>query len=180
VSRLKMTIKFKRIGSSRTIAIVLPAILIVSGVIAYAFLPPLFFSSAAPPDLVYFQGKWNLTVKSEPETTYTWTVADGLRGAWLNGVVEKGDESISRDLWRANAGVIERYVFTSDGSFIKLVSYGWKSGKMVLNGISYGKAADSRVRETITRESERRFRAVWERQGDDGKWTVFSDETCSK
>ena len=175
-----MTIEFTRIGRARTIAVVLPVVLIVSGVIAYAFLPPLLFSSAAPPDLAYFQGKWNLTIKSEPETSYTWTVTDGLKGAWLDGILEKNTESVSRDLWRANAGVIERYVFTSDGSFIKLVSSGWKSGKMVLNGISYGKAADSRVRETITRESERRFRSVWERQGDDGIWVVFADETCSK
>ena len=174
-----MTIKFKRIGRPKTIAIVLPALVIISAAIAYPFLPPLF-SSAAAPDLVYFQGTWSLTVKSEPGAIYTWTVSDGLKGAWLTGIVEKGSESISRDLWRANAGVIERYVFTSDGSFIKLVSYGWKSGKMVLNGISYGKASDSRVRETISRESDRRFRSVWEKQGDDGKWTVFADETCSK
>lgn len=174
-----MAIEFTSIGRARTIAVVLPVVLIISVMIAYAFLPTLF-PSAAPPDLAYFQGKWTLTVKAEPDATYTWTVSDGLKGAWLNGVVEKGDESISRDLWRANAGVIERYVFTSDGSFIKLVSSGWKTGKMILNGISYGKAADSRVRETITRESDRQFRAVWEKQGDDGKWVVFSDETCSK
>lgn len=131
-------------------------------------------------DLVYFQGKWNVSVKAEPSASYTWTVSQDLKGEWLSGIVEKSGERISTDLWRVNAGVIERYVFTNDGVFIRLVSSGWKAGKLVLSGIGNGKAVDFRVRETIMRISDSRFRSVWERQGEDGKWAVFSDETCTK
>lgn len=150
-----------------------------AAMIAYALAPRLF-SSAAPADLAYFQGKWNMTVKAEPDTAYTWTVSGDLKDEWVTGVVEKGGERVSTDFWRVNAGVIERYTFTSDGLFIKLVSSGWKSGKMTLNGIANGKAVDFRVRETITKESDKRFRAVWEKQGEDGKWAVFSEEICVK
>lgn len=176
---LTMTTRFIRIGRPKTISIVLSALVTMSAAIVYAFLPQLF-SSAAPPDLAYFKGKWNVTIKSDPDSAYSWTVSDDLDGEWVTGVVEKGGERISTDLWRINAGLIERFAFTSDGLFIKMVSSGWKSGKMVLNGIASGKATDFRVRETITRESDRRFRAVWEKQGDDGKWSVFSEEVCSK
>ena len=140
-----------------------------------------FASNASlPAELLYFRGKWNITVKADPSAPYTWTVSEDLKGEWLAGTIEKGGEKISTDLWRVNAGVIERYVFTNDGVFIKVVSSGWKSGKLVLSGIGNGKAIDFRVRETITRISDNKFRAVWEKQSDDGKWTVFSDETCVK
>ena len=131
-------------------------------------------------DLVYFQGKWSVSVKADPSASYTWTVSQDLKGEWLSGVVEKSGERISTDLWRVNAGVIERYVFTNDGVFIRLVSSGWKAGKLVLSGIGNGKAVDFRVRNTITRISDSRFRSLWERQAEDGKWTVISDETCTK
>ena len=131
-------------------------------------------------ELAYFQGKWNVSVKADPSAAYTWTVSQDLKGEWMTGVVEKSGDRISTDLWRVNAGVIERYVFTNDGVFIKLVSSGWKAGKLVLNGLGNGKAVDFRVRETITRISDTRFRALWEKQGEDGKWTVLSDETCTK
>jgi len=133
-----------------------------------------------PAELLYFRGKWTITVKEDPSAAYTWTVSEDLKREWLVGVVDKGGERVSTDLWRVNAGVIERYVFTNDGVFMKVVSSGWKSGKLVLSGIGNGKAIDFRVRETITRISDNKFRAVWERQSDDGKWTVFSDETCVK
>jgi hypothetical protein len=61
-----------------------------------------------------------------------------------------------------------------------MVSSGFNKGKMVMNGIASGKAADFRIRETVTKENERRFRALWEKQGDDGKWVVYSDEICTK
>jgi hypothetical protein len=95
-------------------------------------------------------------------------------------IVERGGQRVSTDFWRINGGLVERFAFTSDGVFIKMVSSGWKSGKMILNGIASGKAVDYRVRVTITRQSDTRFRAIWEKQGEDGKWNVFSDETCSK
>jgi hypothetical protein len=133
-----------------------------------------------PADLLYFQGKWTITVKADPSATFTWTASEDLKGEWLAGVVEKGGSRVSTDIWRVNAGIIERYIFTNDGVFIKVVSSGWKSGKLVLSGIGNGKAIDFRVRETITRISDNKFRAVWERQSDDGKWAVFSDETCVK
>lgn len=133
-----------------------------------------------PPDLAYFQGTWTLTIKSDAASSYTWTVTEDLKGGWLTGVVEKTGERISIDHWRVNAGVIERYAFTNDGLFIKLVSSGWKGNKMILNGIAYGKTSDYRIRETITKDSDRKFRAVWEKQGEDGKWTTISEELCVK
>ena len=145
----------------------------------YSFVPPLF-SLAVPPDLAYFQGKWTVMIKGDASTVYTWTVTDDLKGEWLTGVVEKGGERLSTDHWRVNAGLIERYTFTSEGLSIKLVSSGWKTGKMIFNGIASGKAVDFRIRETITRETDTRFRTVWEKQGDDGKWIIFAEETLSK
>jgi hypothetical protein len=136
--------------------------------------------SGVAPDLLYFQGKWNITLKADPSVSFIWTVSQDLKGEWLSGVIEKNGERVSTDLWRVNAGIIERYVFTNEGVFIRLVSSGWKSGKLVLSGIGNGKAVDFRVRETVTRLSETRFKAVWERQGEDGKWTVTSEETCTK
>ncbi|MEP7076971.1 MAG: hypothetical protein ABI878_14285 [Acidobacteriota bacterium] len=162
-----------------TIALISSTVAVASAAFAFAYLPSLQ-SSAAPSDLAYFQGKWTITLKADPTAVYTWTVTDDLKGEWLTGVVEKGGERTSTDHWRISAGLIERYVFTNEGVTVKLVSSGWKSGKMVFNGIASGKATDSRMRETITRETDRKFRAVWEKQAEDGKWVVFSEESCVK
>jgi hypothetical protein len=174
-----MATEFIPTWRARVLAVGSVALMAIGAVIVYALAPGLF-SSAAPTDLVYFEGKWSVAIKSDPDGIYTWTVSDDLKGQWLTGVVEKAGERISTDHWRMNGGLIERFAFTSEGLSIKMVSSGFRSGKMVLNGIASGKATDFRVRETITKENDRRFRAVWERQGDDGKWSVYSDETLSK
>ena len=170
------TMKFKR---PRTIALISSTVAVASAAFVFAYMPA-FFASAAPSDLIYFQGKWTITLKTDPTASYTWTVTDDLKGEWLTGVVEKGGERTSTDHWRMSAGLIERYVFTNEGMTVKLVSSGWKSGKMVFNGIASGKATDFRMRETITKETDKRFRALWERQAEDGKWAVFSEEICVK
>lgn len=173
-----MTIAISRIKPPKTVIFAaLAVVTLVAG--AYSLLPR-FFSSAAPADLAYFQGKWSVTLKGDTGPGYTWTVVDDLKGEWLTGVVEKGNERVSTDHWRINAGLVERYVFTSEGVSVKLVSSGWKAGKMIFNGIANGKAADFRMRTTITKETESRFKSVWEKQGDDGKWGIYAEETLSK
>ena len=174
-----MTVGSIRHMHRKAIAVVSFALASIFAAGVYSFVPPLF-SSLVPSDLVYFQGKWTVTIKGDAASVYTWTVTDDLKGEWLTGVVEKGGDRLSTDHWRLIAGRIERYVFTSEGSSIKLVSSGWKTGKMIFNGIASGKALDFRIRETITRETDTRFRTVWEKQGDDGKWIIFAEETLSK
>jgi hypothetical protein len=133
---------------------------------------------AAPPELSYFVGTWTVTAKDGD--AFTWTVRDEMKGEWLTGVMEKDGEDISSDHWRMAGKNIERYVFTSEGLFIKMTSAGWKAGKMAFTGIASGKTGEFRIRETIFKEGDRRFHAIWEKQTPDGMWSVMSDEICTK
>jgi hypothetical protein len=133
-----------------------------------------------PADLSYFIGIWTITVKDGPKGNITWVVKEDLGGEWISGAVEKDGDRTSTDHWRMNSRGIERHVFTSDGTYIKLNGSTWKTGKMIFTGVAYGKQGEYRMRETIFRESDTRFRALWEKQGADGAWTVVSDESCSK
>ncbi len=135
---------------------------------------------AIPPELSYFVGNWTIVVKEAPRSTFTWTVQEDLGGEWLSGIVERDDQRTSADYWRVVNKTVERYISTADGLYIKMASSGWKTNKMLLNGIASGKTGDFRVRETIIRENDRKFRALWERQEPDGTWVIFSDETCTK
>jgi hypothetical protein len=149
-------------------------------------------SLAAPPalpeDLSYFIGVWRVTVKGDAASAYKWTVAPDKNGEWLEGAMEKDGVKTSTDFWRKTDtvngqktdSVIERFVFTTDGTLLRVTATGWKAGTLVFTGIASGKTGNWRVRETITREGDKKFHAVWERQGEDGKWTVFSDESCEK
>jgi hypothetical protein len=136
--------------------------------------------SSLADDITYFVGVWKIAIKSEPSVAYKWTVTTDKDGAWLEGTVEKDGVKTSTDFWRQNGKIIERYTFTGDGLFVRVASAGWKAGTISFNGIASGKTGDFRVRETITREGEAKFHAVWEKQGEDGKWVVFSDESCTK
>lgn len=163
--RMRLTIVFLILSLSLCIA---PA----SG-----FIP---LRSVLPDDIIYFVGIWKVSIKGDTDTVYKWTVTTDKNGAWLEGSMEKNGEKISTDFWRQNGKVIERFAFTTDGSLFRVVSTGWKGGTLIFTGIASGKAGDFRIRETITREGESKFHAVWEKQGEDGKWTVFSDESCTK
>lgn len=136
--------------------------------------------SGLPEELSYFIGVWKVTVKGDANGAYKWTVAPDKNGEWLEGAMEKDGVKTATDFWRKTDTTIERFVFTTDGTLLRVTSTGWRTGSLVLTGIASGKTGNSRVRETITREGEKKFHAVWERQGDDGKWTVFSDESCEK
>jgi hypothetical protein len=133
-----------------------------------------------PSELDYFKGTWTVTMKSNPEQPFRWTVKDDLRGGWVAGVVEQNGERISTDFWRQDGRKIERFAFTGGSLFVRIESTGWEAGRMVLSGVASDKTRETKIRETITKESERRFHALWEREEADGRWVVFSDETCAK
>jgi len=136
--------------------------------------------STLPDEITYFVGVWKVTVKGDAAANYKWTVAPDKNGEWLEGAMEKDGVKTATDFWRKNDTIIERFVFTTDGTLLRVTSTGWKTGTLVFTGIASGKTGNSRVRETITREGDKKFRAIWERQSEDGKWTVFSDESCEK
>ncbi|HEY0375975.1 MAG TPA: hypothetical protein VGC87_03370 [Pyrinomonadaceae bacterium] len=137
-------------------------------------------TTETPSELDYFKGTWAVTMKSNPRQPFRWTVKDDLRGGWVAGVVEQNGERISTDFWRQSAGKIERFAFTGGGLFVRIESQGWEAGRMVMSGVASDKTGETKIRETITKENERRFHALWERQEADGRWVVFSDETCTK
>lgn len=133
-----------------------------------------------PSDVDYFKGVWVVTMKSNPKQPFRWTVKDDLRGGWVVGVVEQNGERVSTDFWRQDGKKIERFAFTGGGLFVKIESPGWESRRLVLSGIMSDRTGETKVRETITKENERRFHALWESQDSNGRWVVFSDETCEK
>ncbi len=137
-------------------------------------------TTQAPSDLDYFKGTWTVTMKSNPKQPFRWTVKDDLRGGWMVGVVEQNGERVSTDFWRQDGKKIERFAFTGGGLFVKIESAGWESGRLVLSGIMSDRTGETKVRETITKENDRRFHALWEREDSDGRWVVFSDEVCTK
>lgn len=145
----------------------------------------LFYATASSPsavstDLDYFKGTWVVAIRNKPQETFRWTVKEDMGGGWLMGVVEKDGKKISTDFWRQNGDRLERYAFTADGTFVNIQSSGWQSGRMVLSGTASDKTGETKIRETITRVSERRFNALWEMLNEKGEWVVFADEICTK
>lgn len=137
-------------------------------------------TATAPSGLDYFKGTWRVTLKSNPEQSFRWTVREDLKGGWLVGVVEQNGEKVSTDFWRENGKRIERYAFTSGGLFVRIESPGWESARLVFTGVMSDKSGETKVRETITKVNDRQFRALWEMENAPGRWTVFSDETCER
>jgi hypothetical protein len=128
----------------------------------------------------YFKGTWTVSIKDGPAGGFRWEVGDALDGSWLGGRVTREGRSITNDYWRMKYGTIERFAFSSDGLTLRVGSAGWQGDKLILSGVASGLTGEFNVRETITKLSVTKFLALWERQGDDGKWTVFSDETCTR
>jgi hypothetical protein len=112
--------------------------------------------------------------------SFTWTTKEVLDGSWLGGRVESGGSMISSDMWRQTPKGIERFAFSSDGLFVRLTSPGWVGSKLVFTGTAGDATGEFPVRETITKLSDTKMHALWERQGADGKWSVFSDEMCTR
>lgn len=138
------------------------------------------FSSGNSPDIEYFKGSWTVKIKDNPKLVFSWTVKENLNGSWLGGIVERNGIEVTNDFWRQSGKKIERYAFTSDGTFVRVESDGWESKRLVFNGMMSGKAGETKVRETITKISDKEFQALWEKENADGKWSVFSDEMCTK
>ena len=137
-------------------------------------------TAPVPPDLDYFKGTWTVTLKINPQQSFRWAVREDLKGGWLVGVVEQNGEKVSTDFWREDGKKIERYAFTSGGLFVHVESPGWESARLVFTGAMSDKSGETKVRETITKVNARQFRALWEMQDAQGRWVVFSDETCER
>ena len=137
-------------------------------------------SSEMSPDLDYFKGDWTVTMKANPKESFNWKVKDDINGGWMVGAVERKGEKISTDLWRQNGKKIERFAFTEDGTFVRIESSGWDSGRLVLTGVASQKTGETKIRETITKVNNQQFYALWEREDSNGKWITFADEICTK
>lgn len=152
--------------------------LLAAAAFLYAAASP---ATPAPSALDYFKGNWTVTLKSDPEQSFRWAVREDLKGGWVVGVVEqKNGERVSTDFWREDGKRIERFAFTTGGLFVRIESPGWESSRLIFTGVMSDKTGETRVRETITKINDRRFRALWEMQDEQGRWVVFSDETCAK
>ena len=156
--------------------------IIAFALLACAAFPRATESSATPAAsaLDYFKGTWTVALKSNPELSFRWSVREDLKGGWLVGVVEQNGERVSTDFWREGGRKIERFAFTGGSLFVRIESPGWDSGRLVFNGVMSDKTGETKVRETITRVNARQFRALWEMQDGEGRWVVFSDETCTR
>ena len=137
------------------------------------------FSPVALSDLDYFKGNWLVTMRGNPKSSFHWSVKEDLQGGWITGVVEQNGAKVSTDFWRRVGGQLERFAFTADGTFVKLASPGWEADRLILTGVASDKNGETKIRETITKVSEREFQALWERSSG-GKWTVFADELCTR
>lgn len=163
--------------SRMRIAFAIAIALLVAGGVFYATKS---FSSKTSSEMDYFKGNWTITLRNNPKESFRWTVKDDLSGGWMVGVVEKNGEKVSTDFWRQDGRKVERFAFTAGGAFVKIESSGWESDKLVMIGIMSDKTGETKVRETITRVSERQFQALWEKEISNGKWLTFADEICTK
>ncbi|MDT4895940.1 MAG: hypothetical protein QOH25_1017 [Acidobacteriota bacterium] len=136
------------------------------------------FLFGASTDLDYFKGEWVVTMRSNPNLSFRWTVKEDLSGGWLSGVVERNGQKVSTDFWRRSGNRIERFAFTTDGAFVRLDGAGWEGNQLALKGVTSGREGETKIRETITRVNDRQFQALWEKENTDGKWIVFADEIC--
>jgi hypothetical protein len=166
----------KRDSRMRFAFAIVIALLIAGGV----FYATKSFSSKTSSEIDYFKGNWIVSLRNNPKESFRWAVKDDLSGGWIVGVVEKNGEKVSTDFWRQDGKKIERFAFTAGGAFVKIESSGWESDKLLMTGVMSDKTGETKVRETITRVSERQFHALWEREGPDGKWITFADEICTK
>ncbi|HYG80133.1 MAG TPA: hypothetical protein VD861_07090, partial [Pyrinomonadaceae bacterium] len=162
-----MQTKAFRLNGRTRIALAAAALTLLA---AWGFFYAAESNATQPPSaLDYFKGTWAVTMKSNPGQPFRWTVRDDLRGGWVVGVVEQNGERISTDFWRQDGKKIERFAFTGGGLFVRLESAGWEAGRLVLDGVASDQTGETRIRETITKENERRFQALWERQDADGR-----------
>jgi len=113
------------------------------------------------------------------ESLFDWTVREDLDKSWLGGEVVRDRQFITKDLWRQTGRKIERFALTSNSTLVRLESAGWNGNQLIFNGTLNDGTTETKVRETITKENDRKFNALWERE-ENGKWIVFGDEICTK
>ncbi|WP_197036133.1 S41 family peptidase [Fischerella sp. PCC 9605] len=131
-------------------------------------------------EVEFFKGTWECSIQSSPNNKFRWSLTQGLNNAWLVGFVQVGNNKVSNDFWRLVQGRIERFAFTGDGTFVSVTSNGWESQRLKFAGSANQKTGEFQVRQTITTKGNREFRALWERLGNERKWSPFSDERCIK
>jgi hypothetical protein len=98
-------------------------------------------------------------------------------GAWLAGASTSKDGSLgARDMWGRDplTGELIRVIFDGSGR-----SPGWTGDELVLAGEARSKGGTVRVRETITRTSPQRFKAVWEAFRN-GAWSTYAVEIVTR
>jgi hypothetical protein len=149
-----------------------------NGVLVIALLALISIPAFAQSGLDYFKGTWTVAIKDGPKGGFRWDVNTALDGSWLGGSVTREGKSVTNDYWREDGKKIERFAFTANGLFVRIASAGWSGDKLIFAGTAGSAAGESNVRETIAKIDANKFLALWERQGPDGKWSVFSDETC--
>lgn len=150
----------------------------LSSAICFAIFNIIQISDANSNELGFFKGNWDCKLQSAPFTTFRWLVKE--ENSWLSGSVQSGQNIVSSDFWRINNGKIERFAFARDGLLVKVESNGWESNKLVFLG-SFNKQNEvSQVRETITRTTDKEFRAIWEKMGNNRRWVTITDERCTR
>lgn len=83
-----------------------------------------------------------------------------------------GFDSVSREFFRAYRG--------GDGTFGIMRTHGWEGTRLVFLGDASSNGERTPLRETIERLSPDRMNARWESRSPEGKWTVYSDELCTR
>lgn len=150
-------------------------------VAASLFLLPSFETRAnSLKDFEYFKGRWTVKIRGNEKASFNWTLKEDLDNSWFAGAVESAGKKVSADFWRVKGEKLERFAFTTNGLFVRVETAGWKSDKLIFEGFADDASGESKVRETITKENNNQFSALWEMQQPDGKWRVFSDEICTR
>lgn len=142
-------------------------------------------AAAQTQELNYFVGRWDVASKDPAsgeilEVDYSIEIAPG--GAWLAGASTSKDGSLSaRDMWGRDplTGELIRVIFDGSGTFATVRSPGWTGDELVLEGEARSKGGTVRVRETITRTSPQRFKAVWEAFRN-GAWSTYAVEIVTR
>ena len=136
-------------------------------------------------DLNYFVGRWDVASKdpaSGEVLQVAYTIEKTPGGAWLAATSASRDRSITaRDMWGHDplTGEVIRVIFSGDGTFATVRSRGWSGDRLVLEGEARSKGGTVRVRETISRLSPQRFKAVWEAYRK-GAWSTYAVEAVAR
>jgi hypothetical protein len=135
--------------------------------------------------LQYLVGTWRV-VSVDPaggsDLRVCYLVQPFVGKKWISGVATSATRNFgSKDVWgydRASGEVI-RTVFDVSGTYAVVRSRGWQGDTLVLDGDARSAGGSMRVRETIRRLSDHKFKATWEALRG-GKWSAYAVETATR